>query len=182
MFFTSCPLLPAIKKYVLPASLLNNVVYNFSCHCNSRYVGRTSQRLQEQIRQHVPKFIRIGQIPNSRNISTRSGKSSTPVKFSKSTIGQQLVLDSHMCAMNYSDEKFSILYFGRSSFHLCVLEAVYIKSCMCTTTARGTRREFFKTGMASVVGDQNALSTTNRKPPKIYSRNFPIRQRTKITL
>ena len=29
-----------------------------------------------------------------------------------------------------------------------------------------------------VVEDQNALSTTNRKPPKIYSTNFQIRQRT----
>ena len=40
--FTSRPLLPAIEKNVLPASLLSNVVYNFSCHCDSRYVGRTS--------------------------------------------------------------------------------------------------------------------------------------------
>ena len=31
VIFTSRPLLPAIKKYVLPALLLNNVVDNFSC-------------------------------------------------------------------------------------------------------------------------------------------------------
>ena len=29
------PLLPAIKKNVLPALLLSNVVYNFSYHCDS---------------------------------------------------------------------------------------------------------------------------------------------------
>ena len=40
--FTSRSLLPAFKKDLLPASLLSNVVYNFSCHCDSRYVGRTS--------------------------------------------------------------------------------------------------------------------------------------------
>ena len=48
--------------------------------------------------------------------------------FSKSTIGQYL-LDNPMCAKNYSDGKFTILLFGRSSFHLSALEAVYIKSC-----------------------------------------------------
>ena len=41
--FTSRPLLPAIKNDVLPASLLSNVVYKFLCHCDSRYVGRTSR-------------------------------------------------------------------------------------------------------------------------------------------
>ena len=128
VIFTSRPLLPAIKKNALPALLLSNVVYNFLCHCNSRYVGRISQRLQDRIRQHVTKFIRTGQIPNSRNISTRSGKSSTPFMFSDSAIGQHL-LDNPICAKNYSDEKFTILSFGRLSFHLSGLEAVYIKSC-----------------------------------------------------
>ena len=109
-------------------SLLSNVVYNFSCHSDSRYVGCTSQRLQDRIRHHVPKFIRTDQIPNSRNVSTRSGKSSTPVMFSESAIGQYL-LDNPICAKNYSDEKFAILLFGRLPFRLSVLEAVYIKSC-----------------------------------------------------
>ena len=89
VIFTSRPLLPAIKKDVWPASLLSNVVYNFSCHCNSQYVGRISQRLQDRIRQHVPKLIKTGQIPNYCNISTRSGKSSTPVMFRKSAIGRK---------------------------------------------------------------------------------------------
>ena len=112
---------------MLPASLLSNVVYNFSCHCDSRYVGRTSQRLQDRIRQHVPKFIRTGQTPNSHNISTRSGKFSTPVMFNDSAIGQNL-LDNSICTKNYSDEKFTIFSIGCSSFHLSALEAVYIKS------------------------------------------------------
>ena len=121
-------LFPAIKKDVLPASLLSNVVYNFLCHCDSRYIGRTSQRLQDKIRQYVPKFIRTGQIPNSRNISTQFSKSLIPVMFSQSAIGQHL-LDNPICAKNYSDGKFTIFSFGRSSFHLFALEAVCIKSC-----------------------------------------------------
>ena len=28
------------------------------CYCDSRYVGRTTQRLQELMKQHVPKAIR----------------------------------------------------------------------------------------------------------------------------
>ena len=48
--------------------------------------------------------------------------------FSESAIGQHL-LDNPMCAQNYSDKKCTILSFGRLSFHLCALEAVYIKSC-----------------------------------------------------
>ena len=42
----------------MPALQKSNVIYQFSCHCDSRYVGRTSQRLQDRIKQHVPKSIR----------------------------------------------------------------------------------------------------------------------------
>ena len=57
VFFTK-RILPAIHKDVLPTFQQSNVVYEYVCHCNSRYVGRTSQRLQDRIRQYVPKSIR----------------------------------------------------------------------------------------------------------------------------
>ena len=47
--YTTRQLLPAAKKGVLPAFHQSNIVYQFLCHCNSRYVGRTSQRLQQRI-------------------------------------------------------------------------------------------------------------------------------------
>ena len=50
-------LLPTTNKDVLPALQKNNVIYQFSCHSDSRYVGRTSQRLQDRIKQHVSKSI-----------------------------------------------------------------------------------------------------------------------------
>ena len=57
----------------------SNVVYEYVCHCDSRYVGRTSQRLQDRICQHVPRSIwnRIGQ---ERKQPERLGKptNSTP--------------------------------------------------------------------------------------------------------
>ena len=42
-------------------------------------------------------------------------------------IGQHL-LDNAQCALHCSNEKFSILARGRSSFHLSALEATFIKS------------------------------------------------------
>ena len=51
-------LLSATNKDVPPALQKSNVIYQFSCHCDSRYVGRTSQRLQVRIKQHVPESIR----------------------------------------------------------------------------------------------------------------------------
>ena len=127
-YFYTSPTSSGNQKGCVPALLLSNIVNNFSCHCDSRYVGRTSQQLDDRIRQHVPKFITTGQIPNSHNISTRSGKSSASVMFSESAIGHHL-LDNPICAQNYTDKKFTTLSFGRSSLHLCALEAVYIKSC-----------------------------------------------------
>ena len=59
---------------------------------------------------------------NERSVTTRDQRKLADY------IGQHL-LDNPFCAKNYSDEKFTILLFGRSSFHLSVLEAVYIKSC-----------------------------------------------------
>ena len=55
--YTTRQLLPVAKKDVLPAIHQSNTVYQFLCHCDSRYVGRTSQRLQQRIKQHVPKTI-----------------------------------------------------------------------------------------------------------------------------
>ena len=34
------------------------VIFDYVSNCDSRYVGRTTQQLQERIMQHVPKAIR----------------------------------------------------------------------------------------------------------------------------
>ena len=46
-----------IKKDVLPSHHHSNVIYYFVCHYDSRYVGRTSQRLEKRIKQHVSRSI-----------------------------------------------------------------------------------------------------------------------------
>ena len=45
------------EKDMLPFHHHSNVIYQSVCHCDSRYVGRTSQRLEERIKQHVPRSI-----------------------------------------------------------------------------------------------------------------------------
>ena len=127
--FTTRQLLPAARKDVLPSLQHSNLIYEIKCHCDSRYVGRTSQRLEERIKQHVPRSIANPEATCSRSRLSRSCKTNTPASqhFHESAIGQHL-LDNTQCALHCSSGKFSILARGRSSFHLSALEATYIKS------------------------------------------------------
>ena len=107
----------------------SNIVYQFLCHCDSRYVGRTSQRLQQRIKQHVPKTILQEHISQHRSTLARSCKPirSFKAETSFSAIGQHL-LQNPTCALKYNDNKFFVLARGRTSFHLFTLEATYIKT------------------------------------------------------
>jgi len=125
--FTTRQLLPATKKDVLPPHHQNNVIYQFVCHCDSRYVGRTSQHLEERIKQHIPKSIANSPTPHIRQSLPRPGKDTSRRQFHESAIGQHL-LDNAQCALHYNKDKFSVLAQARTSFHLSVLEATFIKS------------------------------------------------------
>ena len=52
--FTIRKMLSTGKKDRLPAEQLSNVIYLYNCECGDNYVGRTTQRLEERIKQHVP--------------------------------------------------------------------------------------------------------------------------------
>ena len=128
VIFTTRQLLPATKKDVLPSHHHSNVIYQFVCHCDSGYVGRTSQLLEERIKQHVPKSINNSPASHNRQSLSRSCKANIhPQQFHESAIGQHLP-DNAQCALHYNNKKFSILARGRSSFHLSALEAIFIKS------------------------------------------------------
>ena len=64
---------------------------------------------------------------NRQSLSRSCKNNIRPQQFHESAIGQHL-LDNAQCALHYSNEKFSILARGRSSFHLSALEATFIKS------------------------------------------------------
>ena len=126
---TTRQLLPAAKKDILPTFHQSNIVYQFLFHCDSRYVSRTSQRLQQIIKQHLPKTILQEHISLNQSTLARSCKPirSFKAETSFSAIGQHL-LQNPTCAHEYNDNKFSILARGRTSFHLFTLEATYIKT------------------------------------------------------
>ena len=127
--YTTRQLLPADQKNVLPALHQSNIVYQFLCHCDSRHLGHTSQRLQQRIKQHVSKTILQRHISQDRSTLARSYKPirSFKAETSFSAIGQHLLLNP-TCAREYNNNKFSILARGRTSFQLSTLKATYIKT------------------------------------------------------
>ena len=92
VIFNTRQLLPVIKKDVLPSHHHSNVIYQFLCHCDSRF--GTSQRLEERIKQHVPKSISNPRTSANRQSLSRSCKNNIrPQQFS--AIGQHLLDNAH---------------------------------------------------------------------------------------
>ena len=113
----------AIQKDCVPATQKSSVVYEFTCQCDS---GRTTQRLEDRIKQHVPSHIRNKTHPK-REQPSRSCKTKITTKTCDSAIGQHL-LENPDCAKNYNGDMFRIIGKARSSFHLAVLESIYIST------------------------------------------------------
>ena len=57
-------MLPTVRKDVVPTKQQRMIVYQYVCRCDCRYVGRTSQKLQDRIKQGIPKVIRNQAQPN----------------------------------------------------------------------------------------------------------------------
>ena len=114
----------SLPKDELPAPSKSNVIYLYECrHCESRYVGKTSQHLGARIRQHVPKHL-VETDVNERKRG-RPPKKKAPSDY-QSAIGAHLAANSR-CREQYSDTDFSILTCARNKHHLNVLEAIYIR-------------------------------------------------------
>ena len=127
LVFTSKRMLVVARKDVLPTTQKNLVIYEYKCHCDSRYVGPTSQRLQNRITQHVPQWLRQQLTRPRRSQPHRSCKRNGTKPVCDCAIGQH-PLENDQCALNYDDKRFSILATAHSSFHLNLLEAAYIKT------------------------------------------------------
>ena len=115
VMFTSRPILPSAVKDVLPPHRRSNLVYTFKCSCDSSYVGRTSQRLEDRIEQHVPKSVRNILASGRRHVAVSA----------QSAISQHL-LENDDCGKQYSPAMFTIITRGRNPFHLQVLESLHI--------------------------------------------------------
>ena len=94
------------------------VVYQYMCRCDCRYVGRTSQRLQDRIKQHIPKAIR-NQIQPDHDLFQ-------PNPTSTLAIGQHIPINEKGASC-YDENQFSILAKGRTLFNLPILETILIK-------------------------------------------------------
>ena len=105
--------LPSIQKDCVPATQKSSVVYEFTCQCDSGYVGRTTQRLEDRIKQNVPFNIRNKTHPQ-REQPPRSCKSKITTKTCDSAIGQHL-LENPDCAKNYNGDMFRIIGKAQSS-------------------------------------------------------------------
>ena len=119
-------MLPSAKKDRVPTTQKSCVVYEFSCRYEARYVGRTTQRLADRIKQHVPTSIRK-KSSTVREQPLRICKNISSKIYCESAIGQHLITNPE-CAKTYTDDNFQIIGQARSSFHLGVLESVYIKT------------------------------------------------------
>ena len=113
------------KKDCVPTTQKSCVVYEFSCRCEARYVGRTTQGLAERLKQHVPTSIRKNSYA-AREQPPRICKNKSKINCD-SAIGQHHIANPE-CAKTHTDGNFRIIGQARSSFHLSVLESVYIKT------------------------------------------------------
>ena len=68
----------SLRKDVLPSHHQSNLIYEFECrNCKSRYVGKTSQRLNARIRQHVPLHLLLSSARSTRPTRGRPRKTPT---------------------------------------------------------------------------------------------------------
>ena len=65
-----------ISKKV-PVLLKSSAIYEYKCHCDSRYIGKTSHRLEDPIKQHIPKKLIQRHFSSQRPQADRKCKKKT---------------------------------------------------------------------------------------------------------
>ena len=105
---TSRCLIPTQSKDRIPVLATPNVIYSFLCNtCNAQYIGRTERRLEDRVKEHLPKWV-------FQNAD----------KVAKSSVTEHILHTGHP-----SDRKasFRILHKARDRRMLKYLEAVAIR-------------------------------------------------------
>ena len=119
-------MLPSAKKDSVPATQKSCVVYEFSCRYEACYVGRTTQRLEDRIKQYLPMSTRTKNNMIREQPPFMCKNSISKIK-SDSAIGQHLITNPE-CAKTYTDDNLRIIGQARSSFHLSIFESVYTQT------------------------------------------------------
>ena len=81
---------------MLSLNAISNVVYEYRCCCGHTYVGKTTQRFAERIRQHMPDgLLKVPPLTRRANSDSVVMKH---LKESRGCIGQQPVMrERFMC-------------------------------------------------------------------------------------
>ena len=86
-------------------------------------MGQTSRRLEERIKEHVPRSVRVHYAESPNEDYKQSG---TLVRAAKRSSIAEHLLQNKACGEAYEDSWFRVLRRCRNRFHLHVLEAVLI--------------------------------------------------------
>ena len=124
VIFMSSPIFTPATKDHIPLLNQSTVIYRFECHCENDYVGKTSRRLVDRIKEHVPACVRSFLAhPHDQNYAV-----DVPLfnASKKSSIAKHLLDNYATCGSKYSDEQFRILRRCKTDFQLSVGEAVRI--------------------------------------------------------
>jgi hypothetical protein len=113
---------PAIKDHI-PMLNKSTVIYRFQCHCGNDYVGKTSRRFVDRIKEHVPACVRRFLVDPFDNYKQDNALCNASTK---SSVAKHLLDNVHTCGKKYSVENFRILRSCKTDFHLKVCEAVHI--------------------------------------------------------
>ena len=112
--FTSRTAFNSTHKDKLPIFKQSMLIYRFVCRCSWTYTGRSCQRLEMRIRQHVPRVI-----------LSKGRQTSGHFQTMDSAIGEHL-LTINSYRTSYEDDCFSILLRVRDKIQLKVLDAIHI--------------------------------------------------------
>ena len=137
--FVSKPAFPSCLKDALPIHDKSNVIY-FECRCGSRYIGKTIQRLEARIKQHIPAYVLEPSKKAKKKTKKQKKKESDQKdedeekeeeeerKAPDSAIGEHLVANVG-CLNVYDRKQFTVLtvHVARTQCRLDTLEALLIK-------------------------------------------------------
>ena len=121
----------------LPIHDKSNVIYNFECRCGSRYMGKTIQRLEARIKQHIPAYVLDPSKKAKKKTKKQKKKENDQQdeeeeeeeeehKAPDSAIGEHLVANVG-CLNAYDRKQFTVLTVARTQSRLDTLEALLIK-------------------------------------------------------
>ena len=110
--FTTKPAFKSSLKDGIPTHQRANVIYHFMCRYGSRYVGKTTHRLEARIGQRIPSYL------------NQPGKAKDWIPAS--AIGEFLACNGE-CLDKFDSSEFTSLATARTQTKLDTLEALYIK-------------------------------------------------------